>query len=53
VEITKLLIGAGADLDMQDDNMSSALMQSVENGLSEMVDLLIASSANLDLQNHH
>ena len=50
-EIVKLLIDAGAKLDLQNVGKMTALMIAANNGHTEVVQLLIDAGATLDLQN--
>eukprot|EP01041_Mallomonas_annulata_P002292 gene2292-4458_t len=51
VNMARLLINRGADLNVQDDRYNTALMWSVVSDHSEISKLLIASGSNIDAQN--
>jgi ankyrin repeat protein len=48
-DLIKLLINAGANLNLQDKNMCTALIYQVENGSYENFGLLVESGADLNL----
>jgi len=49
VELLKLLIAAGVDLNLQDKRKATAVMHSSERGLTEITSILTAAGANLNL----
>ena len=49
-EIVELLIKAGADKDIQDENGWTALMFAAKKGHIKIVELLIKAKANKDIQ---
>lgn len=51
IQIAKLLISAGCNLDQIDRDGGSALLRSAEYGLIEMVKLLVESGANVNIVN--
>jgi uncharacterized protein len=50
LEIVKILVKAGAQIDRQDDNWKSALIWSTKMGHLEIVKFLIEAGADMDLQ---
>ena len=50
IEIMKLLISFGADVNFRNNNGETALIWAAHNGHSEAVNILIENDANLDLQ---
>ena len=49
IEAVRELINAGADLNKQDQDLSTALILASQNGHTEVVDLLIRAGANLNI----
>jgi uncharacterized protein len=49
-DIVKLLIAAGASIDMQERNGITALMAAASNNNTEAVELLIAAGASVDVR---
>ena len=52
-EMVEALLEAGADVNIEDKDGSTALMEAIPNGNAEIVELLLKAGAKRDVENRH